>query len=414
MIAYGVVWHPHSDNLGDDLQALAAMLLTPRVDRVLDAGRLDAPQTGLGPEGRLVTLLSGNILGDSAHWPPDEAIAPVCVGLRVAAENVWGMHPAELDGEGLRYLNACAPIGCRDDKSAAALRGIGIPCDVTGCLTLTLEAPEGCDRDGQLVRCVDVPPAVTELLASRAPQGMRVVASTHQRAGDETGFAARMDGARRLVRDYASCAMVVTRRLHCAMVCLAVGTPVLLLYNSGYEDVTRFAPMDGMMRTQAVDSFVREVNERGFPAPWRNPEGVGPFREKLRARVAAGIGQAAQRPLPSLPPRDVDAWRRQWLDRTVDSAADKIRLLQRDQYEILHDKFSLLVKEDSVKVALTRLLADPDVRRALRRASRRRALRALPWPRRLPALLRPARPGPDEVQPFLDQLARLGWPEGKT
>ena len=28
MVHYGVVWHPATDNLGDDLQALAAMRLT--------------------------------------------------------------------------------------------------------------------------------------------------------------------------------------------------------------------------------------------------------------------------------------------------------------------------------------------------------------------------------------------------
>lgn len=43
---YGVIWHPASRNLGDDLQALAAGRLLPRIDTVLDGERLDeAPES---------------------------------------------------------------------------------------------------------------------------------------------------------------------------------------------------------------------------------------------------------------------------------------------------------------------------------------------------------------------------------
>ena len=40
---YGVIWHPASTNLGDDMQTLAASRLLPRVDRTLDGERLDEP-----------------------------------------------------------------------------------------------------------------------------------------------------------------------------------------------------------------------------------------------------------------------------------------------------------------------------------------------------------------------------------
>ena len=66
------------------------------------------------------------------------------------------------------------------------------------------------------------------------------------------------------VTNHPSAEMVFTRRLHCAMACLAMGTPVLLLYNSDYEDVTRFAPMDQMVRTLPVDAFLHQLHTSGL------------------------------------------------------------------------------------------------------------------------------------------------------
>ena len=40
---YGVIWHPASTNLGDDMQTLAASRLLPRVDWTVDGEGLDEP-----------------------------------------------------------------------------------------------------------------------------------------------------------------------------------------------------------------------------------------------------------------------------------------------------------------------------------------------------------------------------------
>ena len=61
---YGVIWHPASRNLGDDLQALAAGRLLPRVDVALDGERLD--EAPAGAEEETVTLLSGSAAEDDA------------------------------------------------------------------------------------------------------------------------------------------------------------------------------------------------------------------------------------------------------------------------------------------------------------------------------------------------------------
>lgn len=420
MTEYGIAWYPRSDNLGDDLRTLAAVRLMPRVDRVLDADCLDAPLSGLREGDRLVALLSGSVLRSASHWPPEEHIAPVCVGVHASAEDVWGLPFESLDGAGRRYLSACAPVGCRDDRTVRLMEKIGVPHELTACLTLTLSAPENISPSGKpYVLCVDIPDEAVQALREAAHAAEADIDSTitHQRTGGTEDFQQRMKAAQALVERYAGARFVITRRLHCAMACLAVNTPVLLLYNSGYEDVTRFAPMDQMMRTMPVDDFIRQIRQDGFPKPWANPPGVEAWRERLTQAVQEGIARAEAASLPLIPPGEGAAWQLTRLRQLAASSAEKIQRLEREQYTALHEKFSLLLREDNMKNLLTPLLDEPEVRRGMERVARRRCLAALPWYKRPMAWAR-LRHGSMKTEDWRDkllaQLSDFGWPERRN
>ena len=195
MVRYGVVWHPMTDNLGDDLQALAAMRLMPRVDHVLDGEQLDAALPGLADDDRVVTLMSGNVFRRIDHWPPEKHIVPVCAGMHFSQESVWGVRTADIDGAGLRWLQAFAPIGCRDTQTHDMLRGMGLPVELNGCLTLTLDAAAEKLRENYIC-CVDVPQEVVDVLRHAAKEkGIDVRSMTHQRLGQEYDFNRRMQHA---------------------------------------------------------------------------------------------------------------------------------------------------------------------------------------------------------------------------
>lgn len=416
MIQYAIAWQPGSDNLGDDLRTLAAMQLLPRVDHVLNVNRLDEPIEGLAADDRVVALLSGNALRESAHWLPDRHIAPVYVGVHVSREDVWGVPFSKLDGAGRDYLMACAPIGCRDERTLRQLDGLRIPHALTGCVTLTLQKPQVKVPSGQdYICCVDVPEEVTRLLQVHAEAARLTVREmTHQLTSPSLDFRHRMHQAENVVKRYAGARFVVTRRLHCAMACLAVGTPVLLLYHSDYEDITRFAPLDGMVRTQPVDAFLQEVRSSGMPVVWSNPTEVEEWREKLLQLVAQGLQAAETRPLPIVPEEAAHAWRAQRTRLLAESGAEKIHKLERQQYESLHEKFAMLLKEDTVKGAVTSLMEEKELRRALRKLAGRRMLRDVPLTGRPLAWLKwklGILHTEDLHESVMEQLRRLGWPE---
>ncbi len=410
---YAVVWHPESTNLGDDLRTLAAARLLPRVDRVLDARSLDQPLPDL-PEGeRVAALLSGAALFDLSHWPPEAHVVPVFAGLHLSAQDAWGVPFTALDGAGLKCLAAHTPVSCRDARTAELLTGAGVAHVVSGCVTLTLARPEGVSA-GDYLCCVDVPDAVTEALRGLAGAD-RVRVATHQREGDERDYARRMAAAEALLQLYAGARLVVTKRLHCAMACLAIGTPVILLYNSAYEDVRRFAPMDAMVRACAEEDFLRELRMNGLPQPPVLAD-VTPWQDKLRRAVASGLAWAETARLPLVSPEEARRWRVARLERMAAAAARKIRTLEEAQYRELHGKLGLVMREEAVKAALEPLLAEPEVVRAMTRVDRRRALAGLPWYRRALAMCGFRRNGnasSDVAEEARRQLAGLGWPEKK-
>ena len=408
MIYYGLTWRPSTDNLGDDLVSLAAMQRLPRVDMALDADALDTPLPGLQDDDRVVLLSPGLFLRSSAHWPPEKHIVPVCVGVHISEEDAWGLPVSTLDGAGLVALTACAPIAARDVRTAKRLTKLNIPHTLTGCLSLTLEHAN-VPRKG--VVCCDVPDEVVTAIRGFCRD---VTITTHEMNSPSPDFTLRMENAKALLTQYASAEMVFTRRLHCAMACLAVGTPVLLLYHPEYEDNTRFAPMDDMVRKQPVDDFLRELQAHGMPAPWRNPADVGAIRRRMLTSLAEGLRRAETQPLPIVPEDSAILWKQERIRLMMKTAATKIQTLEQQHYDDLHQKFTQLVLEEDVKSTLEELLTLPEVENALRAASLRLKLAKLP-PKEHKALLATHKRNLLDVDDLIRKangaLLQLGWPE---
>lgn len=420
---YGVIWHPASRNLGDDLQTLAAGRLLPRIDTVLDGERLDEAPDAPGED--IVTLLSGHVMRRKYRWPPHPSLRPVCLGMHLSREDAWGSPMEVTEGVGLDYLRAHGPVGCRDEATAALLDGMGVANYVSCCLTLTLERPKDAPRRERYVCCVDIPDkAVEELRRYEKVARMPLRVMTHQLPPEAAreSFQERMARAEDTLRIYAGASWVVTRRLHCALACLAMEVPVLFLYNSGYEDVRRFSPMDGLFPVASVEDFVTSVRLNGFPTLTENPGKYLGWRRLLREKAQEGLRQAAQAPaVPTPDPRAVDAWQRRVLVELAERAAEKIDRLEREQYDLIHDKFGLLLTEDSVKAHIQDCLTQPGLEEELRRFTQKRYLASLPWwrrsalRRRFKRLYRAHEIAPeleerDVITLITGQLAHLGWP----
>lgn len=226
---FGILSYPGIANLGDTIQSLAARRFLPRVDLLIERERLSQPFGGKPIPTK--AILNGWFMHDAAHWPPHPAIEPLPISMHFVEGGVsrlrrWARRPIDrmLTGAGGDYLRQWGPIGARDLHTLEALEARGIPAYHSGCLTLTLQRP-GVGRGDDIVACDLSPTALAHL---RRKTSRQVVTVTHL-GGEALDHHAREAAAERLLAIYAGAAAVVTTRIHTAMPCLALGTPVLLL-----------------------------------------------------------------------------------------------------------------------------------------------------------------------------------------
>ncbi len=67
-MAFGLLTYPDTDNLGDEIQSLAARRFLPRVDYLIDRERID--ESPALPAENVFTILNGWHCWEPMRWPP--------------------------------------------------------------------------------------------------------------------------------------------------------------------------------------------------------------------------------------------------------------------------------------------------------------------------------------------------------
>lgn len=257
-----------SVNIGDYVQALAASQYYPRIDGFLD--RDEDLKDYDGEEAKMI--MNGWYMHNPQKWPPSPKITPLFVAFHL---NV--LVKEELtSGESIAYLKTHEPIGCRDFDTMNLLKSKGVDAYFSGCMTLTLgKSFKSNDKDGH-VYIVDPKvkvkvsyftfilsvlysllhfTAILKLYKERflfwqyGKQRLIWICEyyrqykkvfdkdillnatyfTQESPYYQKGFPgdyARLEEAKRLVEKYAKAAFVITSRIHCALPCLGMETPV--------------------------------------------------------------------------------------------------------------------------------------------------------------------------------------------
>src|SRR5262249_25197760 len=107
---YCTLEYRHSDNIGDEIQSLAAEQYLPRVDAFIDrdAGLHDVSEPSF-------VFMNGWFKHGPTHWrddatecwPPAAALRPGFIGFHIA-------YPELVTDAFLDYCRQWQPIGCRD------------------------------------------------------------------------------------------------------------------------------------------------------------------------------------------------------------------------------------------------------------------------------------------------------------
>ncbi|MFQ3340400.1 MAG: hypothetical protein ACI9TK_000051 [Flavobacteriaceae bacterium] len=130
VIKPAILAYPNSNNLGDDIQSIAAKQWIP-FDEIMGLDR-DHLNAYSGPQVKLV--MNGWFMEAPSNWPPSKKITPLFLSFHL---NPSAQHEM-LNHEGVAYLKEHQPIGCRDKHTQKVLEQNGIKTYFSACLTLGL------------------------------------------------------------------------------------------------------------------------------------------------------------------------------------------------------------------------------------------------------------------------------------
>ncbi|MFR9523358.1 MAG: polysaccharide pyruvyl transferase family protein [Rikenellaceae bacterium] len=321
-------------NIGDYIQSLASQLFFESIDSYIEREKLKEYSS----QEPTKLIIHGWFMHNPEQWPPSSDIKPLITSLHIVPQMAEGM----LQAQGIAYFKKHQPIGCRDYGTVQLLENHSIEAYYSSCLTLDLGlkymAPKRGDQlifvdpyfehiknsDGKfsftiigkaLASWIKYSRSVAKLsprfnfdsntslkknfagwmsrsLAAAAfirtysslfaieelVQATYICHTIQQRDFDEQS---KFAYAEELIRRYAAARLVVTSRIHCALPCLGVETPVLFVSSQNLEtskkairSLGRFDGITNLMRTAHYDSFalttddkeVRKASQKGWSA----------------------------------------------------------------------------------------------------------------------------------------------------
>ncbi len=269
---------PTAMNIGDYIQSLAARQFLPRVDECIDRDRLAFY------DGRPVNM----IMNAWYHiWKGNEVfsdrIRPLMTSIHLS--NTHAIADRTLD-----YFKKHEPIGCRDFSTRDFLQSNGIRAYFSGCMTLTLgetfkrkEARNmlyfvGYRMGGRDQRQTDR--EIRKIIRMYKPCAIRSLNHTAFPITRDVGQP--MAQAAKLLDMYAGARLVVAHSLHCALPCLAMNVPVVLV-NPRY-DGARYGGLASFLNyigENEAGEFVTDIklDESGFIC---NPDRHKPHADMLK------------------------------------------------------------------------------------------------------------------------------------
>jgi len=241
-------------NVGDYIQSLAAAQYLPRVDRYISREKL---ATYTDAEVRLI--LNGWFMHKPHLWPPAPQITPLVTSFHLNSQ----VADQLLNAAGKAWFQQHSPVGCRDLHTLGLMKTAGISAYLSGCLTSTLRNEWNYRTDDiyfvdVLFRIPDLsmiyfsPRQLLNFIRRGGPATRRRILETivderilkeaktleHYHSARHTQ-AQRFDMAHAFLEKYATARLVITSRLHCAIPCLAFGTPVIFVEHGFDEEYDR-------------------------------------------------------------------------------------------------------------------------------------------------------------------------------
>lgn len=214
--------YANTANVGDDIQALAVKRLLPKVDYFVDREQIHSFQE------KAKIILNGWWTHSIENWPPQSNLNPLFISMHIDKD----FQSNFLSEKSLNYINK-QEIGLRDYASFDFLNKNNFKkIYLSFCLTLTFQKYKGIRNNEVLY----VDAIGYENNMTHSDENLRNLSVKE-----------RLKNAESFLERYKKAKLVITSRLHCALPCIAFGTPVIFIKPTykpnriiGYENILNY------------------------------------------------------------------------------------------------------------------------------------------------------------------------------
>lgn len=271
---YGLISYDYTTNLGNEIQSIAARRFMPQIDYYIEHEKLERFN-----EDNVKMIMNGWFVDCPAAWPPSDKINPLLVSMHFTTTTKNRKRvEAILTPESREFFSRYGPVGCRDLHTVDFLNDNDIEAYFTGCLTLTLDSgdkkPEKDDGNDYIVVNMENPDDLISFLKEKTDKKIYRIQQdmmpSFKKAfpGDMPKWLYNLTSfynsqekffmAENLLKVYENASCVITDRLHCALPCLALETPVMLFNERGMKE--RFDGISELLLESNIEDYKKDYN----------------------------------------------------------------------------------------------------------------------------------------------------------
>lgn len=299
---YGLISYDYTINLGNEIQSIAARRFLPKVDYYIDHEKIHE----FDENENVKMIMNAWYLDCLKAWPPSENINPLLISMHFNSKKQT--QKVILSDESREFLSEYGPVGCRDYYTQNFLQQNDIEAYFSGCLTLTLDSGNkynykdenneyiliSSDKSSELIPFLkqktekkiyvinqDFPPSFDKAFPGSIPKSLYNFTSYYN--AEEKFFIAE-----NILRLYENASCVITDRLHCALPCLALKTPVLSFNTRPKQE--RFDGLNSLLLQTNLNDYLNNYNIFDVDNPPENSREYLKIREKLIERCEKFTG----------------------------------------------------------------------------------------------------------------------------
>ena len=234
---YGLLYYKDTDNIGDDIQTYAQERFLPKVDYLIDRENLELfiPKK----KEKVKLIMNAWYIHDLFNFNISPYIEPLYISMFLKKFPYKGgitIGTDYLNANLLESLRKYGPVGTRDSHTKKILDKLEVPNYFSGCMTLTINKLPDVKKEDYIVVVGLTDKEIKYIEKKTKRKVIKFVQDIEKGSFSNETWEERRNRVLDALKLYQGAHLVITTKLHCSLPCLALGTNVLLLYDTSFPE----------------------------------------------------------------------------------------------------------------------------------------------------------------------------------